>query len=109
MSKYLISTTETYRIDNEQEAANFIQEAKESNTYILGKYASEHKERKSKGEVIDEYWKVTLIKQFNDIKDPYSDVHIIYNGTNETEYSYGENNVTPLYANSNGSSLGEIE
>ena len=70
MSKYLVSTTETYRVDTENEATRAIEEAKQDGSYILGKYTSEHKERKSKGEVIDEYWKLTLTKLFNDIKEP---------------------------------------
>ena len=73
MSKYLVSTTETYRVDTENEA-----EAKQNGSYVLGKYTSEHKERKSKGEVIDEYWKLTLTKLFNDIKEPDSIVNVNY-------------------------------
>ena len=78
MSKYLVSTTETYRVDTESEATRAIEEAKQDSSYVLGKYTSEHKERKSKGEVIDEYWKLTLTKLFNDIKDPDSIVNIEY-------------------------------
>lgn len=78
MSKYLVSTTETYRIDTENEATKAIEEAKQDGSYVLGKYTSEHKERKSKGEVIDEYWKLTLTKLFNDIKDPDSTVNVSY-------------------------------
>jgi len=78
MSKYLVSTTEIYRVDTENEATKAIEEAKQDNSYILGKYASEHKERKSKGEVVDEYWKLTLTKLFNDIKEPSSIVNIDY-------------------------------
>ena len=78
MSKYLVSTTETYRVDTESEATQAIEEAKKDNSYILGKYTSEHKERKSKGEVIDEYWKLTLTKLFNDIKEPDSIVNVNY-------------------------------
>ena len=78
MSKYLISTTETYRIDTENETMKAIEEAKQDSSYILGKYISEHKERKSKGEVIDEYWKLTLTKLFNNIKEPDSIVNINY-------------------------------
>ncbi len=78
MSKYLISTVETYRVDTESEATKAIEEAKNDTSYILGKYASEHKERKSKGEVIDEYWKLSLTKIFNDIKEPDSDIVINY-------------------------------
>ena len=78
MSKYLVSTTETYRVDTENEATQAIEEAKRDESYILGKYTNEHKERKSKGEVIDEYWKLTLTKSFNDIKEPDSIVNVSY-------------------------------
>lgn len=78
MSKYLTTTVETYRVDSELEAVNLIEEAKRDKTYILGKYTNEHKERKSKGEVIEEYYKVTLTKLFNDIKEPYTQVDIEY-------------------------------
>ena len=78
MGKYLISTVETYRVDTEHEAVAAIEEAKENNRYILGKYSSEYKEKKSKGEVIEEYYKVVLTKIFNDIKEPDSVVKINY-------------------------------
>ncbi len=78
MSKYLVSTIETYRVDTEAEAAKAIEEAKNDNSYVLGKYTSEHKERKSKGEVVDEYWKLSLTKLFNDIKEPESIVNVGY-------------------------------
>lgn len=78
MSKYLVSTTETYRVDTESEAAKAIEEAKQDGSYVLGKYTSEHKERKSKGEVIDEYWKLTLTKLFNDIKEADTPVTVKY-------------------------------
>ena len=78
MSKYLVSTTETYRVDTESEATRAIEEAKQDGSYVLGKYTSEHKERKLKGEVIDEYWKLTLTKMFNDIKEPDSIVNVSY-------------------------------
>lgn len=78
MSKYLVSTVETYRVDTETEATKAIEEAKNDNSYVLGKYTSEHKERKSKGEIIDEYWKLSLTKIFNDIKDPDSVIDINY-------------------------------
>ena len=68
MSKYLVSTVETYRVDTETEAVAAIEEAEQDNSYILSKYTNEHKEQKSKGEVVDEYWKLTLTKFFNDIK-----------------------------------------
>ena len=78
MSKYLVSTVETYRVDTEAEAAKAIEEAKNNGSYVLGKYTSEHKERKSKGEVIDEYWKLSLTKLFNDIKEADTLVTVNY-------------------------------
>ncbi len=78
MSKYLVSAVETYRVDTEAEATRLIEEAKNNNSYILGKYTNEHKERKSKGEVVEEYWKLSLTKLFNDIKDPDSIVTVQY-------------------------------
>lgn len=78
MSKYLITATETYRVDTEEEAARLIEEAKNDNSYTLAKYSSVHKERKQKGDIIDEYEKVSLTKVFNDEKEPYSNVEIKY-------------------------------
>ena len=78
MAKYLVSTTEIYRIDTEAEATQTIEEAKKDNSYILGKYTNEHKERKLKGEIVDEYWKLSLTKLFNDIKEADTIVNINY-------------------------------
>ena len=78
MAKYLISTVETYRVDNENEATQTIEQAKQDSSYTLGKYTNEHKERKLKGEVVDEYWKLTLTKLFNDIKEADTPVTVSY-------------------------------
>lgn len=76
--KYLIQTTEIYRVDTDAEAASLIAEAKTAAEYILAKYSSEKKEVKSKGEVIEEYFKVSLTKTFTSIKEPDSVVTITY-------------------------------
>ena len=76
--RYLIQTVETYRADSEVEAKGVIEEAKNAGEYILTKYSSEKKEVKSKGEVIDEYFKVTLTKSFTSIKEPEVIANIIY-------------------------------
>ena len=70
MSKYLISVTETYRVDTEAEAAVLIDEAKKDNKYDLKKYTSQKKERKQKGDVVDEWHQVVLTKIFDDEKEP---------------------------------------
>lgn len=90
MSKYLINTTEVYRFDNEAEATSFIEDSKKAigNPYILVKYSNEYKERKQKGEVIDSFYKVTLTKNFNDIREPEDQIDV--------NYILGENNVFNL-------------
>lgn len=70
MSKYLIRTTEVYRADSENEAKLFIEEQKKNPEYELTKYATERKEKKIKGEVVDAWYRVTLVKEFNDEKEP---------------------------------------
>lgn len=76
--RYLIQTVETYRADTETEAQGIIAEAKAAGEYILAKYSSEKKEVKSKGEVIDEFFKVTLTKVFTSIKEPDTVANVIY-------------------------------
>jgi hypothetical protein len=78
MSKYLIQTTEVYRADSETEAQEIISAAKAAEEYTLTKYSSEKKEVKAKGELVDEYYKISLTKAFTDIKDPGIQVDIIY-------------------------------
>ena len=78
MSKYLIQTTEVYRADSETEAQEIIGAAKAAAEYTLTKYSSEKKEVKAKGEIIDEFYKVTLAKTFTDIKEPDAQVEVIY-------------------------------
>ena len=78
MSKHLISTVETYRVDTEAEAAELIEEAKKSHKFTLAKYSSVYKERKQKGEVADAWHRVSLTKIFDDEKDPIGYVSIDY-------------------------------
>lgn len=78
MNKYLVSATEVYRVDNEESAAALIDEAKAETKYILAKYSSVKKEKKAKGEIIDEWYQVTLVKKFNDEKDPISNINVNY-------------------------------
>ena len=73
MAKYLLRTTEVYRVDSELEATRLIEEAKKDNTYELIKYTNEHKVKKE-----DEYEKVSLVKEFNEEKDPISYVEPVY-------------------------------
>lgn len=74
--KYLIQTQEVYRVGSENEAAKLIEEAKKEFTVL--KSSTEYKTVKSKGEIIEEYWKVTITKHFTDIKEPESTVEVNY-------------------------------
>lgn len=79
MSKYLISVTENYRVDDEKEVEAMLEEAKNDSTFILTKYTSTYKERKQKGEVFDSYYKLSLTKTFTDEKEPDRQTSISYN------------------------------
>lgn len=80
MSKYLISTVETYRVDTEGEVEIMLEQAKNASEYELKKYTSEKKEKKDRksGEIVDSYYKVALYKAFNDEKDAYTEVSVQY-------------------------------
>lgn len=78
MSKYLVTTVETYRVDTESNVKELIEKAKKAPGFTLTKYTSEYKEVKQKGEVIDDYYKVSLTKAFNNIKDPDVEIDIKY-------------------------------
>lgn len=78
MAKHLIKTTEEHRADTEFEATELINAAKADGRYLLSKYSSVKKERKAKGEIIDEYYLVTLVKVFDDAKDPCGEASVEY-------------------------------
>ena len=78
MAKYLIKTTEEHRADNESEAAELINAAKADGRYTLSKYSSVKKERKQKGEIVDEYFIVTLVKIFDDPREPCGEATVEY-------------------------------
>lgn len=78
MSRYLCQTQEIYRVNSEAEAASLIEEAKSDKRFTLLKSSTEYKTVKSKGEIIDEYWKTTLVKYFTDLKEPDCSVEVSY-------------------------------
>lgn len=78
MSKYLCQVQEIYRVDNEAEAAALIEEAKSDHRFTLLKSSTEYKTIKAKGEIVDEYWKTTLVKHFTDLKEPDRTVEVKY-------------------------------
>lgn len=78
MGKYLIKTTEEHRADTAREAEELISAAKADSRYELSKYSSVYKEKKQKGEVIDSWYIVTLVKTFDDPRDPQGEASISY-------------------------------
>jgi len=76
--KYLVRSVETYRVATEAEAKRVIEEAKADKSYTLSKYSSEYKCTKAKGEVVDEWYRVILTKDFNIEKEPDKYVDVTY-------------------------------
>lgn len=74
--KFLLKTVETYRVDTEAEATNLIEEAKKN--FTVSKAVSEVRTRKAKGEVVEEWIRVTITKEFTDEKDPENVVSVNY-------------------------------
>lgn len=64
MSKKLVSAVETYRLDDEFEVDQFLQELKKDASFEIAKYTSVKKEKKSKGEVVDDWIRFTVTKKF---------------------------------------------
>ena len=82
MAKYLISTTEVYRVDTETEVEEIIEKAKEQSSYKPPKHSAEYKERKAKGEVVDAWWKVSITNYFTEEKEPFGATTVGYNISN---------------------------
>lgn len=67
--KMLMKTTDVYRVDNEEEAVQMINESKNqaiTDGYTLTKSSYVVKNKKSKGEIIDSWCIVSLEKTFNE-------------------------------------------
>lgn len=76
--RYLTKVVETYRLENEQEVEKFLQELKEDNTFTVAKYSSSKKQKKSKGEIIDEWIRFEVTKVFNEEAEADTIIDINY-------------------------------
>ena len=76
--RYLTKVVETYRLANEQEVEIFLKELKSDPHFEVAKYSSTKKEKKSKGEVIDEWIRFEVTKLFNSEQEPDSQINITY-------------------------------
>lgn len=89
MLKSLIKATNEVRVETEEEADQFhkeLQQEAEKIGCILSTFTKTLRQKKSKGEIIDEYYQIKYTYVFNDIKEPYSYLkNIEYNITNSAE------------------------
>lgn len=86
--KYLIETTEVYRVDSEEAAKTVVEQAKKTSSVV--KYNCVYKEKKSKGEVVDSWYKVTITKRWDDEKEPSGSTSVSYGI--ETAWGDGDEN-----------------
>ena len=91
MIKSLIKATNEVRVETEEDADNFhkeLQKEAEQIGCILSTFTKTLRQKKSKGEVIDEYYQIKYTYVFNDIKEPYTYLkNIQYNMVNSKEES----------------------
>lgn len=78
MSRYLTQTVESYRVNTEEEVDSTLEEFKAAAEYEVKKATYEKKQVKEKGEVVDEYYMLTVTKLFNNQKEPETYVEIKY-------------------------------
>ena len=76
---FLVKTLETYRVNSEAEVDRVIEEAKKDGRFELLKYEAVKKNKKQKGEIIDEWIRLTLHKGFNEEPEPTSTIDVVYN------------------------------
>ena len=89
MSRYLVTVSETYRVSSEEEAKALIEEAKADTRYDIKKYSSEHKEiKETKTHDGDEWERVTIVKTFNDEKEPYNKISVYYEEPPKKEIAF---------------------
>lgn len=89
MIKSLIKATNEVRVETESDADEFhkeLQREAEKIGCVLSTFTKTLRQKKSKGEIIDEYYQIKYTYIFNDIKEPYSYLKSIeYNLTNSAE------------------------
>lgn len=76
--KYLLTSTDTYRVETVPEVEKLHDELIASHDFTLTAFSYKTKPIKVKGEQVGEYQVVTAKKVFNDEKDPERYLNIIY-------------------------------
>lgn len=75
MIKYLLKTTEEYRLETLEDVKALQEEFKTNPQYILSSYSWVEKPIKESGEVVDCFYQVKAVKVFQEIKDPVRLTH----------------------------------
>lgn len=76
--KFLIQSTNVYRVATVEDAEKLHEELKNNNHFTLISFGYKTKYIKEKKEIVDEYQLVTAKLQFNDEKEPGTTVNINY-------------------------------
>ena len=88
MTKYLVNTTEVYRVDT-MAAVEALQAAvKADSRYEVASFTYKAKNKKLKGEIIDEWYRVEITKEWDDEKEPSGSTKVSYgvvNGWEDTD------------------------
>ena len=80
--RYLTKTIETYRVATESEASVLIKEMKNDSRFEVAKYVTTKRQKKAKGEIVDEWYRVEITKLFNDENEPGTKIEIEYDVDN---------------------------
>lgn len=78
MNKYLLTSTDTYRVETVKDVEALHEELKNNPRFQLVSFSYKTKYIKEKGEVIGEYQVVSAKKVFNDEKEPNTTININY-------------------------------
>jgi hypothetical protein len=87
MAKYLISTSETYRVDTEAEAKQLIEDARTSGQGQIVKSSSEYKCQKAKNEIVQDWYRVVITRSHDDEKEPVGNTTIHFSNGYDKEDS----------------------
>lgn len=79
MIKYLLTTTNTYRVATLNDVEAFHEELKHSDMFELNNFSYTVKEIKRKGEVIDMYYVIKYKITFTNEKEPERRIEVEYN------------------------------
>lgn len=75
MAKYLVTRVDTFRVSTEKEAKDFVEELKDGAGEVL-KHSIEYKNKKTKGEVEDEWYRLVVKRQYNLEKEPFDEYSV---------------------------------